>query len=82
MVEWMLQCRAHASSNIRHAGLSSSVEYQTFPDSKSYSEAHVACQGYNYKHLAKINELDELTQAKTASGYSNLEKYWTALQVL
>jgi len=62
-------------------GLSSSVEYQTFSDSKSYSEAHVACQGYNYKHLAKINELDELTQAKTASGYSNLEKYWTALQV-
>ena len=69
-------------SNIPHAGLSSSVEYQAFSDSKSYSEGHVACQGYDYKQLAKINEPDELTHTKNAPGYSHLKKYWTALQVL
>lgn len=69
-------------SNIPHADISSSVEYQAFSDSKSYSEAHVACQGYNYERLAKINEPDELTQAKNAPDYSHSKKYWTALQVL
>ena len=69
-------------SNIPHAGLSSSVKYQIFSDSKSYTEAHAVCQGDKNKHLAKINEQDELTQAKNASDYKDLKKYWTALQVL
>lgn len=69
-------------SNIRRAGLSSSVKYQIISDSKSYSEAHAVCQEDENKHLAKINELDELVQSKSASGYSDLKKYWTALQVL
>jgi len=63
-------------------GPSGSVEYQAFSDWKNYSEAQTACQGYNSKHLAKINEPDELTQAKKASNYSSIKKYWTALQVL
>ena len=69
-------------SNIPHAGLSSSVKYQIISDSKSYSEAHAVCQKDKNKHLAKINELDELIKSKSASGYSDLKKYWTALQVL
>ena len=83
MVEGMFQCRA--ALYILHTGLSSSVEYQAYSkhsDWKNYSEAHAACQGYNSKHLAKINEADELTKAKRSFGYDNLKKYWTALQVL
>ena len=58
------------------------MKYQIISDSKSYSEAHAECQVDKNKHLAKINELGELIQSKSASGYSDLKKYWTALQVL
>ena len=69
-------------SNISHADLSSSVKYQIISDTKSYTDAHAACQGHKNQHLAKINDPDELTQAKNASDYCDSKKYWTALQVL
>jgi len=69
-------------SNIPHTGLSSSVEYQAFADWKNYSEAQTACQEYNSKRLARIKKPDELNQAKNASNYSAITKYWTALQAL
>ena len=68
--------------NIPHAGLSSSVKYQAFSEWKNYSEAHTACKEYNFKHPARINGADDLRQAKNVSGYDDLRKYWTALQVL
>lgn len=67
---------------IFHAGLTSSVTYEAFADWKSYSEAHAACQGHNSRHLAKIKLKNELNQAKQASNFDGLKKYWTALQVL
>ena len=58
------------------------MKYQTISDSKSYTDAHAVCQGNKNQHLAKINDPDELTQAKNAFDYSDSKKYWTALQVL